>query len=328
MTNKQEVIALIESRRESSTVDFKRDFYKKFKSSDFAKDIAAFANAAGGNKYLIFGIDDKSREVFGIMPGTFPSVDDLDAYLDHAIEPFVDIEAGIFEYRNHWVAYIKILDTNTNPPYVIKENCGQNGKIERGDIYIRKGTCNQKATRMDLDAMYMNNGECTVRIFEDTISIEPIHTEKGSIKESAYGHVSIEIYNSSPRPLLFSGGAINIFCEEISLSRSIASLLPNLHPQENPVEVLPKTKRIYTALFSFSSSDCVMLGFDKSGWLTRPTFVQAMLFDTDQNEYFSEKIPAMLLARGDILRKIQELAKPSLPKEGEIFKKNPFAKQK
>ena len=71
-----------------------------------------------------------------------------------------------------------------------------------------------------------------------------------------------------------------------------------------------------------------MLGFDKSGWLTRPTFVQAMLFDTDQNEYFSEKIPAMLLARGDILRKIQELAKPSLPKEGEIFKKNPFAKQK
>lgn len=306
MTNRQEVIFLIQNRRETSTVDFKRDFYKKLKSSDFAKDIAAFANVPGEDKYLIFGIDDKSREAVGILPQTFPSADDLDSYLNQAIEPFVDIESGIFEYKKRMIGYIKILASNTNPPYMIKETCGPGGKTEKGDIYMRKGTCNQKATRMDLDAMYMDNGKCTVRIFEDILSIEPAYEQNESEKIALYGRISVEIYNSSARPLLFSGGAVDIFCEEIALSRRLLSLLPSRKLQDTPLEILPKTRRVYTALFSFSLSDCIMLGFDKSGRLVRPTSVQVMLLDTDQKKYITEKTPVMLIAQGDFLSKMQK----------------------
>jgi len=40
-----------------------------------------------------------------------------------------------------------------NPPYVIKEVCGKGSRIEKGDIFIRKGTCNKKALRADIDVL-------------------------------------------------------------------------------------------------------------------------------------------------------------------------------
>ena len=80
--------------------------------------------------------------------------DKIDAYIHYTIEPFVNIEQGSFEYHGKLIAYIKVLASNDNYPYVIKANCGQDGKSEKGDIYIRKGTCNQKASRMDIDEMY------------------------------------------------------------------------------------------------------------------------------------------------------------------------------
>lgn len=288
MTNRQEVISLIQNRRETPTVDFKREFYKKLKHSDFAKDIAAFANTRGQSKYIIFGIDDKTREVVGILPQTFPSADDLDGFLNQVIEPFVNIESGLFEYKKRMVGYIKILDTNSDPPYMIKETCGPNGKTEKGDIYIRKGTCNQKATRMDLDAMYADNGSCSVRIFEDIISLK-------AADSALCGRVVIEIYNSTSRPLLFCGGAVHLVCGEISLSRKITALQPGRPFAEAPAEILAKTRRIYTALFAFDTSDCVMLGLEKSG-KPKPVSAQAILFDTDQTKYISEKIPTVLLA--------------------------------
>ena len=155
MGNKETVIAHILNRNESMHVDFKRDFYKNLRDTDFSKDIAAFANLdSDEDRYIIFGVDDKSRQIVGIRPETYISLDSMDNYLERTVEPFVQIESELFSYQGRHVAYIKISKENTDRPYVITENCGKNNQIEKGDIYIRKGTCNQKAVRMDLDEMY------------------------------------------------------------------------------------------------------------------------------------------------------------------------------
>ncbi len=155
MGNKEVVIAHIQNKNESMHVDFKRDFYKNLRDTDFAKDIAAFANLnSEEDRYIIFGVDDKSRKIVGIRPDTYISLDSMDNYLERTVEPFVQIESEIFRYQGRLVAYIKISKDNTDRPYVIQENCGKNNQIEKGDVYIRKGTCNQKALRMDLDEMY------------------------------------------------------------------------------------------------------------------------------------------------------------------------------
>ena len=155
MGNKETVIAYILNRNESMLVDFKRDFYKNLRDTDFSKDIAAFANLdSGEDRYIIFGVDDKSRKIVGIRRDTYISLDSMDNYLERTVEPFIQIESEIFRYLGKSIAYIKICKENTDRPYVIKENCGKNNQIEKGDVYIRKGTCNQKAVRMDLDEMY------------------------------------------------------------------------------------------------------------------------------------------------------------------------------
>lgn len=160
MTNIEQVMRMIWDGMEGMTVDFKRDFYKNLHSTDFTKDIAAFANCAvEGDKWIIFGVDDKSRCIIGIDPYSCLSVDTMDQYISVAIEPFVHIESEMFQYDDNILAYIKICADNTDRPYVVKETCGKNGQIEKGDIYIRKGTCNLKADRRDIDEMYEGKGE-------------------------------------------------------------------------------------------------------------------------------------------------------------------------
>lgn len=155
MTDKEKIISMIREKRETPFVDFKRDFYVELNTSDLPKDIAAFANLTEDeDKYIVFGIDDKTREVRGVERKCIIDTDKIDAYIHYTIEPFVNIEQGSFEYHGKLIAYIKVLASNDNYPYVIKANCGQDGKSEKGDIYIRKGTCNQKASRIDIDEMY------------------------------------------------------------------------------------------------------------------------------------------------------------------------------
>ena len=153
--NKDAVIFHIENRTESLHVDFKRDFYRNLRNSDFPKDIAAFANQnTDEDCYIIFGVEDKKRRITGIRPDSYIGIDAMDNFLEHTVEPFVRIESETFSYQGKTMAYIKICKENTNRPYVIKETCGRHNLIEKGDVYIRKGTCNQKAGRMDLDDMY------------------------------------------------------------------------------------------------------------------------------------------------------------------------------
>ena len=155
MTNVEQVLRIIWDGMETMCVDFKRDFYKNLHATDFIKDIAAFANCdAEGDKWIIFGVDDKTRTLTGIDPYTYLTVDAMDQYISVAIEPFVHIESELFQYDDNILAYIKICADNTDRPYVVKETCGKNGQIEKGDIYIRKGTCNLKADRRDIDGMY------------------------------------------------------------------------------------------------------------------------------------------------------------------------------
>ena len=156
MDEREIILNLVNNMRETPLVDFKRDFYPSLKKTDFPKDIAAFANLAGGeDKYILFGVEDKTRRVTGIDPDALPSQDTVDGYLHEVIEPFVHVILGAVPYGDGlYIGYLRIPAENDDPPYVIKKNCGKNGRIERGDIYIRKGTCNQKAIRMDLDDMY------------------------------------------------------------------------------------------------------------------------------------------------------------------------------
>lgn len=308
MNEQEKVIEIIANKTETEYADFKRDFYSSLTNSDIIKDIAAFANSLiNQDKYIIFGVDDDSREVVGIDPATIFSVDDINNYIERKIEPFVNVSIRTIDYEGKTIAYIKISESNKNPPYVIKEDCGKQNKVEKGDIYMRKGTCNLKATRMDIDNMYRNNGELSISAFEDFVCIEPI-TINGSIFNGyTCGHIDVEINNTTNRPFLLTNGEVEIFNNFHHIQRQIFSLLPFDRIEENPAEILPNTRKKYTALFDFTSGDCVDFCFDENGNMDGTVTFKIILQDTDGNNYYAEPIQAILHAKGDILHKVKRI---------------------
>lgn len=155
MTTEQRVLYYLKQRSENSHMDFKLQFYDDLKLSDLAKDVAAFANLCSGHdKLLIFGVEDRTTAYVGIDPASLPDNETINAVLAELIEPTIQVESGLLCYKDVIIGYICVPGRNINPPYLIKETCGKGGKTEQGDIYLRKGTDNKKATRKDLDSIF------------------------------------------------------------------------------------------------------------------------------------------------------------------------------
>ena len=291
---------IIEDGKETDCVDFKQEFYKSFKESDLPKDISAFANVnSDKDKYIVFGIDDKTRQVVGIEKSSLPTQDQLDDYLSSVIEPFVHTEIGYFEYSNgFYIGYIKVIANNKDFLYMIKKDCGINNKIKQGDIYIRKGATIQKATRADVIQIVMNSGTVLLRLRDSLICIEPINGIDLLVEKSTYGRFDMEILNSSSNTILIDTGIVTITSDKHAVQRNIVSILPSVSIRDNPLSLQTGSRKSYKCLFEFYSQDCVDFGFASDGLMDNAVIVQVSLYDTDNNEYQCEAAKVMLKAKG------------------------------
>ncbi len=300
------IIKIIEDAKESDSVDFKREFYKSLRESDLSKDVSAFANANSNlDKYIIFGIDDKTRLVTGIEKDTLSTQDDLDKYLVDTIEPFIYVEIGSIEYNDHLVGYIKISNKNTDCPYVIKRDCGRNNKIHQGAIFIRKGNVIQKASRADLEQMHKIQGTVLLRLRDDLVCIEPITIPGSIVSSPTYGRCDIEIYNETVGSILIDKGYIEISSNAHTVKRRIVHIMPKQLIDSNPLQLIPGSRGVHTCLFDFESQDCVDFGFEPDGYMNDDVNIQIVLFDTDDNEYHSDIKSVTLKAKGEILHKVE-----------------------
>lgn len=305
--DKEIVLRYIQNAKENSCVDFKREFYLSLKQSDLAKDVSAFANLINNqDKYIIFGVDDETREIVGIDAQSFIKQDDIDSYLESKIEPFPEVTCGLIKTEDgKTIGYIKVSSKNLNPPYVIKEICGKGSRIEKGDIFIRKGSCNKKALRADIDGMYMQNGELMLRIHDEISVVEPIYIENDISGKPIFGHIDMEIFNNTTRPLLICAGDIRIKSSRREIFCCIWSTLPVKNMHDYPVEIPAQTRKIYTMLYDFSSQNCVEMGFDIEGRIDELVEVKVRLRDTDDKVYESNPKKIMMIVRGNILHKVR-----------------------
>ncbi len=307
VTGEEEIRKYLSEGFESEYVDLKEKIYSSWADSDFIKDIAAFANGeAVGDKYLIFGVTDKDHIVVDIDSSKIPDPSILENLISEKIEPRLKIQCGSFEVDKKTIFYVKVPGDNNNPPYVIRSDCG---KAKQGDIFIRTGTCNRKANRTDIDAMYKRNLHASIKLFSDSVLIAPIKMPKELIKEPTYGMVDVELINPTAQPILFCNGYITIKNEIACIDRRIYRINPQNNIADNPYNLSANSRETKTLLFDFLSQDCITLGFDESGFLDVDTKIQVSLFDTEQQEYKTDMIPALITAKGDILWKLKEYRK-------------------
>lgn len=301
------ILRIIAENKETEYVDFKEKIYASWKDSDLIKDIAAFANGeAVGDKYLIFGITDKNHIVVGIDSSKIPDPSILENLISEKIEPRLKIQCGSIEVDEKTIFYVKVPSENNNPPYVLRSDYG---KAKQGNIFIRTGTCNRKANRADIDAMYKRNLRASIKLYSDSVLVAPIKMPKELIKEPTYGMVEVELINPTAQPILFCGGYITIKNENDCIDRRIYRINPQCNIMDNPYSLAANFRETKTLLFDFLSQDCISLGFEKTGFLNVDTEIQVSLFDTEQQEYKTNILPAFITAKGDILWKLKEYRK-------------------
>ncbi|QLY81212.1 ATP-binding protein [Clostridium intestinale] len=304
MDEKELLIQYIESQHECEWLDFKERFYViKHNKDAFIKDVVSFANSLQAkDKYIIFGVKDGNHGICGVLPDTIPDISTLENLLVEKVEPQITIVLGSFVIDNKLIAFLKIPYSNENRPYMIKNECGT---VKQGDIYIRKGSINVKATRRDLDDIYTNQYQQYIIPYDEGIIIEPVYIKDSLVGEPTYGRIEIEVKNTSNLPLLINCGWIefeNVFGK---IERSIYDILPNSNIRENPFEIPQNSHFVKTVLFEFTSTDCITLHFDEDGHLVTKTYVKTFFQDINGKIFESDPKEFFIIAKGDILHKVR-----------------------
>ena len=122
---------------ETETLEFKREFPSK--DSKLLKTIVAFSNGKGGR--VVFGVDDKTLEVFGIDNGkVFKFMDSLANMISDSIQPQINPRITFETIEDKTIVITEILP-GQNQPYYLKAEGSLDG------VYIRVATTTRKAER-------------------------------------------------------------------------------------------------------------------------------------------------------------------------------------
>lgn len=142
---------IIENDGESTNLDFKKEEYKKSGYSSLIKDVLSMANALNPDiKRIILGVKHKpdgSKEFIGINNITDQAT--LENIIQDNIEPNVNFKYYTYNFKDVTLGIIEIAN-NDDKPYMMKKDYQP---LVKGDIWIRKGSRQSRATREDLDKM-------------------------------------------------------------------------------------------------------------------------------------------------------------------------------
>ena len=129
---------------ESKNVEYK--VKRPEKSINYMKSVVAFSNSTGG--YIIFGIEDKTREVIGIPEDTiFQEMDAITNAISDSCEPVIipDIYPQTVDGKT---VIVVAISAGKQRPYYIKSNGLTDG------VYIRISGTSRKADQTIVREMY------------------------------------------------------------------------------------------------------------------------------------------------------------------------------
>lgn len=126
----QRILSLIR-KGENTKLDFKLKLSTDTESSkkELAKDVSAIANSKGGRGFILFGIEDKTREVVGIDINEFKE-ERIQQVICTRIDPPVPISVDIVKVGGKDIGVITIYTTEQKP-HQMRDN---------GAFYIRRGS--------------------------------------------------------------------------------------------------------------------------------------------------------------------------------------------
>lgn len=146
--DKQKLYTLLQ-KPEGTKLDFKALLSLKTESEkkELAKDVAAIANSKGGRGYIIFGIEDGTKNILGIE-GKQYTEEQIQQIISQRCDPPVSVKLEIINIENKQVAVLTIYRSNQKPHQI----------RQTGVFYIRRGSTTDIARREEIASMLQESG--------------------------------------------------------------------------------------------------------------------------------------------------------------------------
>lgn len=151
--NKKKLVSLIK-REEGPKLDFKLrlDLTNETGKRELAKDICAIANSNGGRGYIIVGIQDKTKKVYGLDDNSSFTEEQIQQIITSRCEPPIPLQIDFIYINNKKIGVISIYDGGQRP-YQVREN---------GAFYVRRGSTTDIMRKQELIALLEENLDLTI----------------------------------------------------------------------------------------------------------------------------------------------------------------------
>lgn len=145
------------SHSEYEKLDFKLDFNidKEYSKREFVKDVTAIANSKGGRGYIIFGVEDKKKEIIGVTAKKLEE-ERIQQLICGRCDPPVPIRFEEIFYKGKKLFILTIFKSSQRPHQI----------LQTGTFYIRRGSTTDVARRYEVASMLQENG---ILSYETTI---------------------------------------------------------------------------------------------------------------------------------------------------------------
>ena len=125
-------------RRESASLEFKQN-YRRMNNAEYAKTMAAFANAKGG--YIIFGVEPQPHVLSGMTNQQFRNFDpgDMTGYLNDMFSPAIEWDHLLVESSGKQFGLFYVHEAATKPIICHKnaEDSQRRSVMKNGDVFFR-----------------------------------------------------------------------------------------------------------------------------------------------------------------------------------------------
>lgn len=137
------------NKEEGPKLDFKLELNVESwgGKKELARDVCAIANSRGGRGYIVFGVEDKTKNVVGINPDDF-SEEKIQQIISTRCEPPIPISVEIIDYNGKYIAVITIY-SGEQKPYQLREV---------GSFYIRRGSTTDVMRREEVASLLQESG--------------------------------------------------------------------------------------------------------------------------------------------------------------------------
>lgn len=151
--DKKKLMSLIR-KEEGPKLDFKLklDLSNEMGKKELTKDICAIANSNGGRGYIIVGIQDKTKKIFGINNNNLFTEEQIQQIITSRCEPPIPLQVDFLFVDNKKISVISIYDGGQRP-YQVREN---------GAFYIRRGSTTDTMRKQELIALLEENLNLTI----------------------------------------------------------------------------------------------------------------------------------------------------------------------